>query len=210
MLWLLTPRHHDLVQALQLSSGFLQAQRSAPYPLTATNIATVRPSANTSVLAAFQNGTAFNGSMPSPAVAKDDPWILQALDSYPWLANATGNPMDLVHGGFYMGADYVKHSFPLATSMSMLAWSLLQFRQIYEQVGVQACRLALGRCCRAKFDGQFTIDATPDLQRNKSVKVPDDPALRRCFSFNTCTACLCNRWRQACHLSCWSAWTWLA
>jgi hypothetical protein len=128
VLWLLTPRSHDLVQALQLSSIFLQAQRSTPYALSTLNIGLALPSANAS-MAAFNNS---GGSMPS--FAKTEPWMQEALDNYPWLANATGNPTDLVHGGYCMGVDYVKHTFPLATSMSMLAWSILQFKQAYEQV----------------------------------------------------------------------------
>jgi hypothetical protein len=130
VLWLLTPRSHDLTQALQLSSIFLQAQRSAPYALSTLNIGLALPSANAS-LAAF-NGS--GGSMPSSAITQ--PWMQQTLDNYPWLANATGNPADVVHGGYYMGVDYVKHTFPLATSMSMLAWSIVQFRPAFEQVGV--------------------------------------------------------------------------
>jgi hypothetical protein len=34
-----------------------------------------------------------------------------------------------------MGGDYVKHSFPLATNMAMLAWSLLRFGTAYREVG---------------------------------------------------------------------------
>jgi hypothetical protein len=129
VLWLLTPRSHNLPQALQLSSIYLQAQRSTPYALSTLNIGLALPSANASA-AAIQYGS--GGSMPS--AARTEPWMQQALDYYPWLTNATGNPLDLVHGGFYLGADYVKHTFPLATSMSMLAWSILQFKESYEKV----------------------------------------------------------------------------
>jgi hypothetical protein len=128
VLWLLTPRSHDLVKALQLSSIFLQAQRSTPYALSTLNIGLALPSGNASAVAFNSSG----GSMPSSAIT--EPWMQQALDHYPWLTNATGNPADLVHGGYYMGVDYVKHTFPLATSMSMLAWCLLRFRPAFEQV----------------------------------------------------------------------------
>jgi hypothetical protein len=128
VLWLLTPRSHNLTQALQLSSIFLQAQRSTPYALSTINIGLVLPSANASM-------AAFNGSGGHiPSVASTQSWMQQAFENYPWLVNATGNPADLVHGGYYMGVDYVKHTFPLATSMSMLAWSLLRFRPAFEQV----------------------------------------------------------------------------
>lgn len=33
-----------------------------------------------------------------------------------------------------MGGDFVKHSFPLASSMTLLAWSLLRFGPAYQQV----------------------------------------------------------------------------
>jgi hypothetical protein len=34
---------------------------------------------------------------------------------------------DPVKGGFYMAADYVKYSMPIATSMTALALSLVRF-----------------------------------------------------------------------------------
>jgi hypothetical protein len=40
----------------------------------------------------------------------------------------------VLQGGFLMGGDYVKHSFPLATSMTLLAWSLLRLGPAYKQV----------------------------------------------------------------------------
>lgn len=55
-----------------------------------------------------------------------------ALKAYPWLqpsANA-----DPVPGGYYMGADYVKYSFPLASSMSLLALSIITFPTAFNQV----------------------------------------------------------------------------
>jgi hypothetical protein len=42
---------------------------------------------------------------------------------------------DAVPGGFYMAADYVKYGAPVASSMTLLAWSLVEFGQGYEQVG---------------------------------------------------------------------------
>jgi hypothetical protein len=41
---------------------------------------------------------------------------------------------DAVPGGFYMAADYVKYGAPVASSMALLAWSLVEFGQGYEQV----------------------------------------------------------------------------
>lgn len=78
-----------------------------------------------------------------------------ALELYPWLkAGATGNPADLVQGGYYMAADYVKHTMPLATSMAMLAWSLIEFVAGFEQVQNNRCynmlRLGGGSHCLSK------------------------------------------------------------
>jgi hypothetical protein len=39
-----------------------------------------------------------------------------------------------VQGGFFMGGDYVKHSFPLAINMMMLAWTLMRFEPAYQKV----------------------------------------------------------------------------
>jgi hypothetical protein len=39
---------------------------------------------------------------------------------------------DAVPGGFYMGADYVKYTTPMATSLSLLAWSLVDFKGGYK------------------------------------------------------------------------------
>lgn len=88
-----------------------------------------------------------------------EPWMSTALDLYPWLKEgATGNPADLVQGGYYMGADYVKHTMPLATNMAMLAWSLMEFAPGIEQVNVTcvvSCVITMlyldgGRCCVSK------------------------------------------------------------
>lgn len=50
---------------------------------------------------------------------------------------AFGRGSDAVPGGFYMGPDYVKHSLPLATSLSTLAWSLLTFGPGYAAAGAR-------------------------------------------------------------------------
>lgn len=50
---------------------------------------------------------------------------------------------DAVPGGFYMGADYVKHTHPMATSLSLLAWSLVEFKAGY-QVLPATTRLVAG------------------------------------------------------------------
>lgn len=122
VLWLLTPPSHNLTHALQLSSIFLQAQRCTPEALTNQTIAAVLPSGIASL-----NNTATGITA--------EPWMDQALHFYPWLgAAATGDPADTVQGGYYMGADYVKHSLPLATSMSMLAWSLMAFKPGFDKV----------------------------------------------------------------------------
>lgn len=57
--------------------------------------------------------TARSGPLPAATVA-----------SYPWLEPSSALD-DPVPGGFYMSADYVKYSLPMATSMTMLAWSLV-------------------------------------------------------------------------------------
>jgi hypothetical protein len=45
--------------------------------------------------------------------------------AYPWLEPISGMD-DPVKGGFYMAADYVKYSMPIATSMTALALSLVR------------------------------------------------------------------------------------
>lgn len=47
------------------------------------------------------------------------------LSAFPWLPPSSGLA-DPVPGGFYSDASYVKFSLPLATSMTMLAWSLVR------------------------------------------------------------------------------------
>jgi hypothetical protein len=45
-----------------------------------------------------------------------------------------------VSGGFYMDSTYVKHTMPMATSLSLLAASLVEFKSGYEaQVRVLLC-----------------------------------------------------------------------
>lgn len=45
-------------------------------------------------------------------------------------------PGDPVPGGFWMSADNVKYTAPMATSLSLLAWSVVEFRDGYKaQVG---------------------------------------------------------------------------
>lgn len=39
---------------------------------------------------------------------------------------------DAVPGGFYMAADYVKYTTPMATSLSLLAWSLTEHKEAYK------------------------------------------------------------------------------
>lgn len=41
-----------------------------------------------------------------------------------------------VTGGWLLGSDPVKYGMPLATSASMLAWSMLEFPQGYREAGV--------------------------------------------------------------------------
>lgn len=108
MLWLLTPTVHNFPQALKLSTNFLSAQRVTSSPLLN----------NASTLPAWQQLPAAAGG------------------AYPWLSGSvpTGNDADLVQGGFYMSGDYVKQTFPLATSMAMLAWSMMAFNTGYEKV----------------------------------------------------------------------------
>lgn len=58
--------------------------------------------------------TARAGSLPS-YIQKD----------YPWLQSPSELSTETLTGGFYVGSDYVKYSLPIATSMTMLAWSLV-------------------------------------------------------------------------------------
>lgn len=44
-----------------------------------------------------------------------------------------------------MGGDYIKHTFALATSMTMLAWSLLRFGPAYQGVRSTSCFAPLQR-----------------------------------------------------------------
>jgi hypothetical protein len=57
--------------------------------------------------------TARSGALPAATRA-----------SYSWLEPTSGLA-DPVQGGFYMAADYVKYSMPIATSMTLLALSLV-------------------------------------------------------------------------------------
>ena len=59
---------------------------------------------------------------------------------------------DPVPGGFFMGADYVKHSLPLATSVAALSWSLLTFGPGYAAAGSRGRALA-ARHGAAKGEG---------------------------------------------------------
>lgn len=54
--------------------------------------------------------------------------------TFPWL-EATSAVSDPVYGGMYMSSDYTKYSFPMATSMTLLAWSLLEFSGGYAAGG---------------------------------------------------------------------------
>jgi hypothetical protein len=48
--------------------------------------------------------------------------------AYPWLPRAGSQTEDAVPGGFYMtGTTYVKHTFPQAHTMALLAWGLLTY-----------------------------------------------------------------------------------
>lgn len=58
--------------------------------------------------------TARAGSLPS-YIQKD----------YPWLQSPSELSTETLTGGYYVGSDYVKYSLPIATSMTMLAWSLV-------------------------------------------------------------------------------------
>eukprot|EP00878_Enallax_costatus_P030714 GHUV01033493.1.p1 GENE.GHUV01033493.1~~GHUV01033493.1.p1 ORF type:complete len:374 (+),score=66.22 GHUV01033493.1:124-1122(+) len=118
VLWLLTPTEHNFPQALKLSTNFLSAQRVT--------------------------SQAMLGAVNTLPLWEKLPQ--SAIDAYPWLNRApTGNANDVVQGGFYIAGDYVKQTLPLATSMSMLAWSMMAFRDGYEKV---RGRVATGTVCR--------------------------------------------------------------
>jgi hypothetical protein len=52
-----------------------------------------------------------------------------------------------------MGGDYVKHSFPLATNMMLLAWTLMRFESAYEKVCLVPGTLTIQRTyCGARSD----------------------------------------------------------
>lgn len=76
-LWLLIPPSHDLTAALQLSSGFLHAQRAT------------QP----------ESLPSYSGLLPVDSVLnlKDTVLTPAALESYPWLRDGlTGSAADLV------------------------------------------------------------------------------------------------------------------
>jgi len=52
------------------------------------------------------------------------------------------------------GADYVKHTMPLATSTAMLAWSLLTFREGFAQVSAPDVLYTLGAAMHLLTDWQ--------------------------------------------------------
>jgi hypothetical protein len=67
---------------------------------------------------------------------KSGPLPASAVAAYPWVEN----PSDLqrsepIRGGYYMSDDYVKYSFPMATTTAMLAWTVLQFGAGYAAAG---------------------------------------------------------------------------
>ena len=51
---------------------------------------------------------------------------------------------DPVPGGYFMGSDYVKHSFPLSSSLTTLSWSLLTFSAGYAAAGARGPALLAG------------------------------------------------------------------
>lgn len=58
-----------------------------------------------------------------------------------------------LQGGLFMGGDYVKHSFPLATNMMLLAWTLMRFESAYEKVCLVPGTLTIQRTyCGARSD----------------------------------------------------------
>jgi hypothetical protein len=66
--------------------------------------------------------------------------------SYPWLEPISGMD-DPIKGGFYMAADYVKYSMPIATSMTVLALSLVSGYSIRPAACVFRACLLLRRIC---------------------------------------------------------------
>lgn len=58
---------------------------------------------------------------------------LPASNRIPWRGDAHIN--DLVAGGWYDAGDTLKISFPMATSVSFLAWGILQFPQALRETG---------------------------------------------------------------------------
>eukprot|EP00879_Flechtneria_rotunda_P004438 GHRR01004689.1.p1 GENE.GHRR01004689.1~~GHRR01004689.1.p1 ORF type:complete len:1077 (+),score=332.23 GHRR01004689.1:2028-5258(+) len=67
--------------------------------------------------------TARSGALPPATALK-----------YSFLESSTATS-DSIVGGYYMNSDYNKYSLPIATSMTMLAWSLIEFPKGYAAAG---------------------------------------------------------------------------
>jgi len=61
-----------------------------------------------------------------------------------------------VPGGFYTAADYVKHSHPMATSLALLAWSIVEFKTGY-QSQVRGCTAAVAQSNSSMFSGPYLL-----------------------------------------------------
>jgi hypothetical protein len=67
---------------------------------------------------------------------KSGPLLASAVAAYPWLENPSDlQRLEPIRGGYYMSEDYVKYSFPMASSTAILAWTVLQFGAGYAKAG---------------------------------------------------------------------------
>jgi hypothetical protein len=59
-------------------------------------------------------------------VQRSGPLMTSTKAQFPWLEES--GLRDRVIGGWYMtGADYVKYTFPMASSVAFMSWSMLEF-----------------------------------------------------------------------------------
>eukprot|EP00878_Enallax_costatus_P018168 GHUV01019116.1.p1 GENE.GHUV01019116.1~~GHUV01019116.1.p1 ORF type:complete len:324 (+),score=74.13 GHUV01019116.1:1555-2526(+) len=70
------------------------------------------------------------------ARAGDLPAYIQK--DYPWLQTPAQLANETMTGGYYVGSDYVKYSMPIATTMTMMAWSMLEFPKGFAAAGVDS------------------------------------------------------------------------
>ncbi len=89
---------------------------------------------------------------------RSGPLMTSTKSQFPWLEES--GLKDRVIGGWYMtGTDYVKYTFPMASSVSFMAWSFLEFSKWV------ACRPA---CCAALLHCPAALHC-PARQRTRAL-----------------------------------------